>query len=102
MCSMARDPRRRADPDPVVAVVAAVAVGVNTGNSPNHRKWKETPTTYWTSVGDVQKTLDIKKVNHAKLQRQSAETLESKEHYEKVCMKKSTHLVDSSRQFQQF
>ena len=50
MCSMARDPRRRrADPVPVVAVVAGAAVVAilpMIENPPNQKKWKETPTTY--------------------------------------------------------
>ena len=49
MCSRARDPRRRADPDPVAAVVGAAAVAAVAAMVPVletlqiDRKWKETP-----------------------------------------------------------
>ena len=43
-----------------------------------NRKWKETPTTYVTSAGDVE-NLNIRKVNHAKQWKQSAEVVEPKD-----------------------
>ena len=46
-----------------------------------------------TFAGDVGNH-DIRKVNHAKLQRQSARGCGTKGHYKNVCLKKSTHLVD--------
>ena len=45
------------------------------------------------SVGDVEK-VGTRKVNLVKLWKQFAEAVELKDHYEKVCMKKSTHLVN--------
>ena len=77
MCSTARDPRRRrADPDPVAAVVAAAAV--STLEYPPIRKEMEGNSHYLlTSAGDVE-NLDIRKVNHAKQWKQSAEVVESK------------------------
>ena len=50
---------------------------VNAGEYPKHvRKGKKTHY-IWTSVGGVE-NLDIRKVNHVKLQRQSAEAVEQR------------------------
>ena len=46
-----------------------------------------------TSVGDVEKA-GIKKVNPVKLWKQCVETVEPRDIMRKVCMKKSTHLVN--------
>ena len=82
MCSMARDlRRRRADPDPVVAVVAAAAVVANTtndGKPSNSKEMEGNPHYLLTSAGDVE-NLDIRKVNHAKQWKQSAEVVEPKD-----------------------
>ena len=93
MCTMGRHPRRlKANQDPVAAVVAvAVAESMlETLESPLERAGKfHYPL---TSVGDVEK-VGTRKVNLVKLWKQFAET-GIKGHYEKVCMKKSTHLVN--------
>ena len=88
MYSMERDPRRtKTNPDPMVAVaavaagsmlenvVAAMSMLVNTQNMLERVK---NPHYLQTSVRGVV-NLDMRKVNHAKLQRQSAETVESKD-----------------------
>ena len=86
MYSMEGDPRRtKANPGPMasVAVVAAVSMLENAEasmsmlvNTQNMLERARNHHYLWTSVGDVE-NLDIRKVNHAKLQRQSAETVES-------------------------
>ena len=78
MCSTARDPRRRrADPDPVVAVVAAAAM--STLEYPPIQKEMEGNSHYLlTSAGDVG-NFNIRKVNHAKQLKQSAEVVEPKD-----------------------
>ena len=69
MCSIARDlRRRRADPDPVTAVVAAAAVVAilpRMENPPIRKEMEGNPHYLLTSAGDAE-NLDIRKVNHAK------------------------------------
>ena len=75
MCSMARDLiRRRADPDPVVAAAAVVAILPMMKNSPIQKEMEGNPHYLLTSAGDVG-NLDIIKVNHAKQWKQSAEVV---------------------------
>ena len=79
---MARDPRRRGtDPDPVAAVVAAMAVVAILPMMENPSIQKEmegNPHYLLTSAGDVE-YIDIRKVNHPKQQKQSAEVVEPKD-----------------------
>ena len=97
MCTMGKDPRKeQVNQDPVVAVVAAVVVAVAAESM--LETWENLLERVrkfhypLTSVGDVEKE-DIKKVNPAKLWKQ-CRNCGTKRHYEKVCMKKSTHLVN--------
>ena len=77
--SMARVPGPREDPnqDPVaaVAVVAAESTLVTPENPPNQLEKVERLYYLMIYVGGVE-NLDTRKVNHAKLQRQSAEAVE--------------------------
>ena len=79
---MGRDPRRRrADPDPVAAVVlaaAVVAILPRMENPPIQMEMEGNPHYLLTSAGDVE-NLDIRKVNHAKQQKQSAEVVGPKD-----------------------
>ena len=78
MCSMAGDPRRRrADPDPVATVVAAAVVSMME-NPPIQKEMEGNPHYLQTSAGDVE-NLDIRKINHAKQWKQSAEVVEPKD-----------------------
>ena len=65
----------------------------NDGKASNSKGNGRNPPYLLTSAGDVN-NLDIRKFNHAKQWKQSAEVVEPKDtSYEKVCMRKSTHLV---------
>ena len=91
MYSMARDPRRRADPDPVAAVMAAAAATVpvleNSKMTGNGRKPPLPTDICWRC-----RKPRHQKGQPCKVQRQSAETVESKDTMRK-CMKKPTHLA---------
>ena len=90
MCIIGKDPRMEIanqDPVAVVAVVAAESMLEMLENPLEIVRKSHYPL---TSVGGVEEE-GIKKVNIAKQWRQFAGT---KGHYEKVCMKKSTHLVN--------
>ena len=78
MCGTAKDPRIRwADPDPVVAA-AVVAILPRMENPPIQKEMEGNPHYLLTSAGDVE-NLDIRKVNHANHQKQSAEVVEPKD-----------------------
>ena len=101
MCSMGKDLKaRNANQGPVatVVVVAAVSMLKNTVAAtpvlvkPNPRV--RSPHYLQPSAGGVEKQ-DTRKARSARHLSQSAGIVESKEHYEKVCMMKSAHLVNA-------
>ena len=93
---MVRDPRRkRADLDPAVAVVAAAAVAAilpRMENPPIQRKWKEAPlpTDICCRCGKSQH----QKGQPCKAMEAFCRSCGTKGHYKKVCMRKSTNLVE--------
>ena len=98
MCSMARDPRKKAEPDPVVAATAVAAAVAAVASSVMRRPSKLTengrksplPTDICWRCG---KLLTSER-STMQSYRGSLQRLWNKRHYEKVCLKKSTHLVD--------
>ena len=91
MCIMGKDPRReRANQDPVVAVVVVV-VAQSMLENPLERVGKfHYPL---TSVGGVEKGRH-QKGQPCKAVESVCRNCGTMGHYEKVCMKKSTHLVN--------
>ena len=93
MCIMGKDPRKeRANQDPVAAVVVVV-VAVNTGNPGKpHGKSRKVPLPtdicWRCGKGRHQKGQPCKAMEAV------CRNCGTKGHYEKVCMKKSTHLVN--------
>ena len=76
---MARDlRRRRANPDQVVAAAAVAAILPMMENPPIQKEMEGNPHYLLASVGDVE-NLNIRKVNHAKQRKQSAEVVEPKD-----------------------
>ena len=96
MRTMGKDPRsQKANQDPVAEVVAVVvAVAAESILETLESLMERAGNFHYPlmSVGDVAK-VGTKKDNLVKLWKQFAEALEQG-HYEKVCMKKSTHLVN--------
>ena len=94
MCIMGKDPRReRANQDPVVAVVVAVAAEsmLETLEKPSGKGKKvplPTDICWRCGKGRLQKGQPCKAVEAV------CRKCRTKGHYEKVCMKKSTHLVN--------
>ena len=79
MCIMRKDPRReRANQDPVVEVVVAVAAESILETQENLLERVRKFHYLLTSVGDVEEE-DIKKVNPVKLWRQCVETVEPRD-----------------------
>ena len=97
---MGRHPRRlKANPDPVVAVTAVVvAVAAESMLKTLENLLEKAGKFHYqmTSVGDVEKA-DTRKVNLVRQVEAICRNCGTKGHYEKVCMKKSTHLVNVPR-----
>ena len=98
--STARVPRPKEDPnqDPVAAVVVMAVVAAESTletpeNPPNQLEKVGRFHYLMIYVGGV-KNLDTRKVNHVRPTKAVCRGCGTKGHYEKVCLKKSTHLVD--------
>ena len=97
MCILGKDPRKeRANQDPLVAVAAVVVVVAAESMLETWKNLLERVRKFYyplTSVGDVEME-DTRKGQPCKAVEAVCRNCGTKGHYEKMCMKKSTHLVN--------